>query len=88
MADYSSWKVADLKAELKNRGIPQTGLRLKQHFIDKLLEEDAKAQPERATAEQSTETPAQQEPTSDTSPQTQEPQPEQHQPEEAHYQVS
>ena len=43
MADYSSWKVADLKAELKNRGIPQTGLRLKQHFIDKLAEEDAKA---------------------------------------------
>ncbi|KAJ5495048.1 hypothetical protein N7539_000164 [Penicillium diatomitis] len=44
MADYSSWKVADLKAELKRRGIPQTGLRLKQQFIDKLSEEDAKAQ--------------------------------------------
>lgn len=83
MADYSSWKVADLKAELKNRGIPQTGLRLKQHFIDKLVEEDAKAQPEGAAAEQSTEAPAQPGPTADTSAQTQEPQPEQHQPEEA-----
>ncbi|KAJ5087777.1 DNA-binding SAP [Penicillium angulare] len=48
MSDYSSWKVADLKAELKNRGIPQTGLRLKQQIIDKLVEEDAKAQPEEA----------------------------------------
>ncbi|CAL5871850.1 uncharacterized protein PFLUO_LOCUS6103 [Penicillium psychrofluorescens] len=45
MADYSSLKVTELKAELKKRGIPQTGLRLKQHFIDKLVEEDAKAQP-------------------------------------------
>lgn len=43
MADYSSWKVAELKAELKKRSIPGTGLRLKQHFIDKLVEEDAKA---------------------------------------------
>ncbi|KAJ5182685.1 hypothetical protein N7492_000301 [Penicillium capsulatum] len=50
MADYSSWKVADLKAELKNRGIPQTGLRLKQQFIDKLEEEDAKAQPKDTVA--------------------------------------
>lgn len=41
MTDYSSWKVADLKAELKRRGIPQTGLRLKQHFVDKLAENDA-----------------------------------------------
>jgi chemotaxis protein histidine kinase CheA len=46
MTDYTSWKVADLKSELKNRGIPQTGLRLKQQIIDKLLEEDDKAQPE------------------------------------------
>ncbi|KAK2745754.1 hypothetical protein FQN55_006075 [Onygenales sp. PD_40] len=46
MADYASWKVADLKAELKRRGIPQTGLRLKQHFIDRLVEADASAQPE------------------------------------------
>ena len=46
MADYSSWKVTDLKAELKRRGIPQTGLRVKQNFIDRLLEEDAKQQPE------------------------------------------
>ncbi|KAJ5921263.1 hypothetical protein N7466_009589 [Penicillium verhagenii] len=46
MTDYSSWKVPDLKAELKTRGIPQTGLRLKQQIIDKLVEEDGKAQPE------------------------------------------
>lgn len=50
MADYSSWKVTDLKAELKKRGIPQTGLRLKQQFIDRLEEEDAKTQPEDAAA--------------------------------------
>ncbi|KAJ5198885.1 hypothetical protein N7491_000548 [Penicillium cf. griseofulvum] len=41
MSDYSSLKVADLKAECKKRGIPQTGLRLKQQFIDKLIELDA-----------------------------------------------
>ncbi|KAG0155836.1 hypothetical protein PDIDSM_3009 [Penicillium digitatum] len=41
MSDYSSLKVADLKAECKKRGIPQTGLRLKQHFIDKLIELDS-----------------------------------------------
>lgn len=41
MADYSKWKVNDLKAELKRRGIAQTGLRLKQQFIDKLEEADA-----------------------------------------------
>ena len=40
MAEYSSWKVTDLKAELKRRGIPQTGLRLKQQIIEKLLEAD------------------------------------------------
>ncbi|KAJ5716374.1 hypothetical protein N7493_008285 [Penicillium malachiteum] len=49
MVDYSSWKVADLKTELKTRGIPQTGLRLKQQIIDRLVEEDAKAQPEKAS---------------------------------------
>ena len=42
MADYATWKVTDLKAELKRRGIPQTGLRVKQNFIDRLVEEDAK----------------------------------------------
>ncbi|KAF3395907.1 hypothetical protein F1880_006795 [Penicillium rolfsii] len=51
MAEYSSWKVTDLKAELKKRGIAQTGLRLKQQFIDKLAEEDAKAQPEDAAVQ-------------------------------------
>ncbi|KAJ5270468.1 hypothetical protein N7505_006226 [Penicillium chrysogenum] len=41
MSDYSSLKVADLKAECKKRGIPQTGLRLKQQFVDKLIELDS-----------------------------------------------
>ncbi|KAJ6185664.1 hypothetical protein N7519_006965 [Penicillium mononematosum] len=41
MIDYSSLKVADLKAECKKRGIPQTGLRLKQQFVDKLIELDS-----------------------------------------------
>ncbi|KAL4807760.1 hypothetical protein BDV18DRAFT_107788 [Aspergillus unguis] len=44
MTDYSTLKVADLKAELKRRGIPQTGLRVKQQIIDKLVEEDNKEQ--------------------------------------------
>ncbi|KAL1962566.1 hypothetical protein VTN77DRAFT_9359 [Rasamsonia byssochlamydoides] len=51
MADYGKWKVTDLKAELKRRGIPQTGLRLKQDFIDKLLELDAVAQGGEATGD-------------------------------------
>ncbi|KAJ5345256.1 DNA-binding SAP [Penicillium brevicompactum] len=41
MVDYSAWKVVDLKAELKNREVPQTGLRVKQQFIDKLEELDS-----------------------------------------------
>lgn len=44
MADYSKLKVTDLKAELSRRGIPQTGLRLKQQIIDRLLEDDASGQ--------------------------------------------
>ncbi|KAK2817667.1 hypothetical protein FQN49_007979, partial [Arthroderma sp. PD_2] len=40
MADYASLKVTDLKAELKKRGIPQTGLRIKQNFIDRLIQDD------------------------------------------------
>ncbi|KAL2865616.1 SAP domain protein [Aspergillus lucknowensis] len=44
MTDYSTWKVTDLKAELKRRGIPQTGLRVKQQIVDRLVEEDAKDQ--------------------------------------------
>lgn len=50
MPNYSSWKVTDLKAELKKRGIPQTGLRLKQHFIDKLVEQDSKDEAAEAPA--------------------------------------
>lgn len=44
MMDYSKFKVADLKEELKTRGIPLTGLKLKQNFIDKLLELDTAGQ--------------------------------------------
>ncbi|EED12987.1 SAP domain protein [Talaromyces stipitatus ATCC 10500] len=43
MSDYSKWKVTELKAELKNRGVPQTGLRLKQDFIDKITELDSQS---------------------------------------------
>lgn len=83
MVDYSSWKVADLKAELKNRGIPQTGLRLKQQFIDKLVEEDGKAQAEGTPAEQPAEAPEQPEETPDTAQKAQDQQPDQQQAEEA-----
>jgi hypothetical protein len=44
MADYSKLKVAELKEELKARGIPLSGLKLKQNFIDKLIEADALGQ--------------------------------------------
>ncbi|KAJ5958362.1 uncharacterized protein N7479_005512 [Penicillium vulpinum] len=56
MTDYSSLKVADLKAECKKRGIPQTGLRLKQQFIDKLTELDS--QTDQVTTEEPASTPA------------------------------
>lgn len=62
MTDYSKWKVNDLKAELKRRGISQTGLRVKQNFIDKLLEVDAGGQ----TGETTEETPAASEEPTDT----------------------
>lgn len=41
MTDYSKLKVTELKEELKIRNIPLTGLKVKQNFIDKLLESDA-----------------------------------------------
>ena len=44
MTDYSKLKVTELKAELKRRGIPQTGLKLKQNLIDRLLEADEEEQ--------------------------------------------
>lgn len=44
MTDYSKWKVADLKAELKRRGISSTGLKVKQNYVDRLLESDAQRQ--------------------------------------------
>lgn len=82
MADYSSLKVADLKAELKKRGIPQTGLRLKQQFIDKLVEEDAKGQTDAtAPVAEAAEPEVQPERTSETAPHAQEPLHEQPQPE-------
>ncbi|RAL14438.1 SAP domain protein [Aspergillus homomorphus CBS 101889] len=52
MTDYSKLKVTDLKAELKRRGIAQTGLRVKQQIIERLEEEDAReAAGQNATAE-------------------------------------
>ena len=41
MTDWSALKVTELKEELKSRGQPLTGLKLKQQFIDKLNELDA-----------------------------------------------
>jgi hypothetical protein len=46
MADYNKWKVTELKAELKRRGVPQTGLKLKLDFVNKLTELDSEAQNE------------------------------------------
>lgn len=51
MTDYSKWKVTDLKAELKRRGIAQTGLRVKQQFIDRLVEDDSKGESEATKVE-------------------------------------
>jgi hypothetical protein len=61
MSDYSKWKVTELKAELKNRGVPQTGLRLKQDFIDKLIELDFEPGEQSAAQNASTETSAEKE---------------------------
>lgn len=61
MSDYSKWKVTELKAELKNRGVPQTGLRLKQDFIDKLIELDFEPSEKPAALDVSTEPPAEKE---------------------------
>ncbi|MCJ1362079.1 hypothetical protein MMC16_001181 [Acarospora aff. strigata] len=54
MTDYSKLKVVDLKAELKKRGLPQTGL--KQALVDRLNEADAKIE-EPAPAEEQLEQP-------------------------------
>lgn len=51
MADYNKWKVTELKAELKRRGVPQTGLKLKQDFVNKLTELDSEAQDEPVSEE-------------------------------------
>ncbi|RAO70852.1 uncharacterized protein BHQ10_006864 [Talaromyces amestolkiae] len=61
MSDYSKWKVTELKAELKNRGVPQTGLRLKQDFIDKLIELDSQSSVQPAAKDASTELTAEKE---------------------------
>jgi hypothetical protein len=41
MSDWAKLRVADLKEECKARGIPLTGLKLKQQYIDKLEEHEA-----------------------------------------------
>ncbi|KAK5459791.1 hypothetical protein LTS15_003920 [Exophiala xenobiotica] len=41
MTDWNKFKVADLKKECTSRGIPLTGLKLKQQYIDKLVENEA-----------------------------------------------
>lgn len=41
MTDWNALKVVELKEELKSRGVPLTGLKLKQHYVDKLNELDA-----------------------------------------------
>lgn len=61
MSDYSKWKVTELKAELKSRGVPQTGLRLKQDFIDKLIELDSEPSEQPAAQDASTEPAAEKE---------------------------
>jgi hypothetical protein len=38
MTDWGKLKVTDLKEECKSRGIPLTGLKLKQQYVDKLAE--------------------------------------------------
>lgn len=38
MTEWEKFKVAELKEECKTRGIPLTGLKLKQQYIDKLVE--------------------------------------------------
>lgn len=40
MTDYNKLKVADLRALLKDRGIPSTGLTRKAQIIEKLEEHD------------------------------------------------
>lgn len=54
--DYGKLTVVKLKDELKLRGIPSTGLTRKQHFIDRLVQEDAKtSETPTLVAEQATE---------------------------------
>ena len=52
MADYSKLKVQELKDELKSRGAALTGLRVKQQFIDKLLELDSQNETSAQDAEE------------------------------------
>ena len=41
MTDWSRYKIAELKEECKSRAIPLTGLKLKQHYIDKLEDHES-----------------------------------------------
>ena len=79
MVDYSSWKVADLKAELKKREVPQTGLRVKQQFIDKLIELDSQTDQTEPTAAATDESAVPQQPSEDAVSQAPDAQPEQSQ---------
>lgn len=50
MAEYQEKTVADLRQELRERGIPGTGLTRKQQIIEKLEENDAKKGTEKPSA--------------------------------------
>jgi len=80
MVDYSSLKVADLKDEIKKRNVPLTGLRLKQQFIDKLVELDSQTDQIEPAAPEENVGPQPSSP--DAASQVPEPQPEQLQPEQ------
>lgn len=54
MADYSTWKVVELQKELRKRGIPTSGLRNKEQYIEKLMKSDTSSSSKSPAAEAST----------------------------------